>query len=169
MKSGIFGSGLAFAVLLSAGLAGHAQTATAPAAKMPAPMTPAIRSTGVKPTSFGASFGATSFAVLSWSYGTASPAGPAAGVAGHAETQSVDIVRYVDATSAVLAQQMVGGKTAARATLTITGYNGTQAIVKMVFANALLVSRSMSGAVGTARPEESLRFNYTQSSVSYAP
>jgi hypothetical protein len=169
MKSGICCSGLAFAVLLFAGLAGYAQTVTAPAAKMPAPMTPAIRSTRVKPTTFGASFGATSFAVLSWSYGTASLTGPAPGVAGHAETQSVDIVRYVDATSAVLAQQMVGGKAAAPATLTITGYNGTQAVMKMIFANAWLVSRSMSGAVGTARPEESLRFNYTQSSVTYIP
>ncbi len=166
MKSRTFRSGLAFAALVAA-LVAQAQTVTAPQARMPAPMTSTIQSTGVKPTSFSASFGATSFAVLSWSYGTTSPTGPVAGVAGRAQTQSIDIVRYVDATSAVLAQQMVGGKPAGPATLTITGYNGTQAVVRMVFANAWLVSRSMSGAGDTARPEESLRFNYTQSSVTY--
>jgi hypothetical protein len=109
---------------------------------------------------------ATNFSVLSWSYGTASPTGPAA------QTQSVDIVRPVDATSSVFAQlleQRLSGKPAAPATLTMTGYNGTQAVVKMIFANALLVSRSMVSTAAGNRLEERLRFIYTQSSVTYTP
>ncbi|HYL03054.1 MAG TPA: type VI secretion system tube protein Hcp [Steroidobacteraceae bacterium] len=173
MQGEMIRSGLAFAALLSTALAAHAQAVTAPAARMSAPTTPAIRSPGptLTPTGFSGSFGATSFALLSWSYVATNPSGPAPGAsAGQtARAQEVDIVRYVDATSAVLTQQMVGGKGPARATLTITGYRGTQGYVKLVFADAVLVSRSLDAALGAARPQERLRFRYAQASETYTP
>jgi hypothetical protein len=144
--------------------------ADAPQITRPPTVTPPAPPTTIKPgpvtaTSFRYSFGNTNFTAISWSLSAArQPAGtaPTAG--------NVDIVRYVDTTSAQFTQLMQRTLNGAmtRANLTIIGYNAGRAVETMVFASAFLVSRSISGDA-QGRPEEHLRFAYTQTTRTYPP
>lgn len=141
----------------------------------PPTVTPPAPLTTIKPglataPSFGYSFGNTNFAAISWSLSAASQPARTAPTVGKKTSQLVNIVRYVDTTSAQFTQlmrQTVNGA-GTRANLTIIGYKAGRAVETMVFTNAILESRSTSSG-GQGRPEEHLQFAYTQMTRTYTP